>query len=261
MAFEEFHDPRLVTLSLTLDAGRTDLGFYLDLAADLQASLDRPIDVLDIGCGTGALAVALAERGCHVTAVEPSPAMIAAARARPGAARVRWVDGDASALDLPDACVDLVTMTGHIPQVIPDETTWRTTLAAAARRLRPGGSLAFESRNPAARAWDAWTPDATTARVPETALGPVTTWLSVAEVTRDAPAGDATLRVDTEIHYTLEATGETLTSRNVLHFRTLPHIEANLSAAGLAIAHLYGDHARAPLTPTSPEFLVHARRH
>ena len=62
MTFEEFQDPRLVTLSLTLDEGRDDLGFYLDLARRLQVAVERPLVVVDIGCGTGELAVALAAR-------------------------------------------------------------------------------------------------------------------------------------------------------------------------------------------------------
>ncbi len=39
-------------------------------------------------------------------------------------------------------------MTGHVAQVIADDETWHKTLAAIHRALRPGGRVAFESRNP-----------------------------------------------------------------------------------------------------------------
>ena len=45
-----------------------------------------------------------------VVGVDPAPAMLAYARQQPGAERVRWVEGDSSALGQPEA--DLVLMTG-----------------------------------------------------------------------------------------------------------------------------------------------------
>ena len=47
------------------------------LAADRQQALGRPLRVLDLGGGTGGLAVPLAEQGHHVTVVDPSPDALA----------------------------------------------------------------------------------------------------------------------------------------------------------------------------------------
>ena len=252
MTFEEFHDPRLVTLSLTLDENRADLGFYLDLARRLQAGLDRPLVVADLGCGTGELAIALAERGCDVTAIEPSPAMLAEARARPGADRMLWIEDDASSLEGLGERFDLIVATGHVAQVISDEDEWRQALAAARRALRPGGRLAFESRNPAAKAWERWTREHSRTRIPTTPLGPVTWWYEGTSV-------DDQL-VSYEIHYAIEDSGEELVSKNLLRFRSWDAISEGLHGAGLEAEHVFGNHQRAPFEADSPEFVVTARR-
>jgi ubiquinone/menaquinone biosynthesis C-methylase UbiE len=65
--------------------------------------------VLDLGCGTGRFAAALAERdGCTVVGVDPSPAMLAMARARTDA--VTWLDGRAESLPLADGAVERAFM-------------------------------------------------------------------------------------------------------------------------------------------------------
>lgn len=65
--------------------------------------------LLDVGCGTGALAGALVERvgaGGSVVGVDPNPQMLAVARRKPWP--VRWVDGRAEALPFGDATFDAV---------------------------------------------------------------------------------------------------------------------------------------------------------
>ena len=55
----------------------------------------RGARILDAGCGTGALAVALAQRGAHVVAVDVSPTLVDLARERaPKDAAVNWRVGD-----------------------------------------------------------------------------------------------------------------------------------------------------------------------
>ena len=110
--------------------------------------------ILDLGCGTGLLTRELATTGRHVVGVDPSPAMLAVARRHPDARGVQWVEGDARALGTPSA--DLLIMTGNVAQVFLDDDEWRATLAAIHAALRPGGYLAFESRNPDDRAWERW---------------------------------------------------------------------------------------------------------
>src|SRR4029450_4432440 len=107
-----------------LDPDRSDLDVYAAIAQELGATR-----VLDVGCGTGAFALLLAERGLEVIGVDPAGASLAVARAKPGAERVRWIHGDARAL--PPLAVDLATMTGNVAQAIVAESDWEAAPAGA----------------------------------------------------------------------------------------------------------------------------------
>ena len=54
-----------------------------ELADACQARLGRSLEVLDLGGGTGGVAVLLAERGHRVTVVDPSPDALAAGDKKP----------------------------------------------------------------------------------------------------------------------------------------------------------------------------------
>jgi ubiquinone/menaquinone biosynthesis C-methylase UbiE len=128
--------------------------YYVRMAEKLPV----PSRILDMGCGTGRLAVEIASLGHHVTGVDPAPGMIGVARSRPGHESVRWVDGDAETFSLEDR-FDLIIMTGHAFQILQTEDAIRTALANLWLHLAPGGCVAFESRTPEAREWDQWTPE------------------------------------------------------------------------------------------------------
>lgn len=137
-----FAHPRLAAIYDPLDPDRGDLDAYLRMAEEFEAQR-----ALDIGRGTGAFALLLADRGIEVVGVDPARASIDVARAKPGSERVRWICGDTT--DLPPMQVDLATMTANVAQAIADPLTWQKTLRGAHEALRPGGHPVFETRDPA----------------------------------------------------------------------------------------------------------------
>ena len=84
----EFSDPRLVALYDALNPFGDDSEFFCQQAAKLTAKT-----IIDLGCGTGLLTVELAKRGHQMTGIEPSEAMLAVARAKPYADKVKWTRG------------------------------------------------------------------------------------------------------------------------------------------------------------------------
>lgn len=220
MADECFGHPRLAAVYDPLDPDRGDLDAYLGMAEEFGARR-----VLDIGCGTGVFALLLADRGIEVVGVDPAGASLDVARGKPGAARVRWIEGDATAL--PPLRADLATMTANVAQAIVGPDTWHGTLRGAHAALRPGGRLVFETRDPARRAWEAWTREDSYGRTDVPGVGTVEHWHQVTDV--DGPL--VTFRTT----YVFAADGAVLTSDSTLRFREREEAEADLAAHGFVV--------------------------
>ena len=95
--------------------------------------------ILDVGSGTGALAFTLAERpSVRVTGVDPSSAYVRYAQSKASGDRVKFIVGDAQALDLPDATFDR-TVSLLVMNFIPQPAT---ALREMMRVTRPGGTVA-----------------------------------------------------------------------------------------------------------------------
>ncbi|AFM16835.1 methylase involved in ubiquinone/menaquinone biosynthesis [Mycolicibacterium chubuense NBB4] len=111
-------------------------GRYAKLAVDL-AGVSGSDRVVDIGCGAGNAARAAARRGAHVTGVDPSESMLRLARAVSRRDGIRWAQGSAEALPVPDSSATVVWALATVHH-------WRdvtTGLAEAHRVLSPGGRL------------------------------------------------------------------------------------------------------------------------
>ena len=95
---------------------------------------------LDDGCGNGAFTELLVarQRQESVVGVDPSPAQLAFARERPGTADVRYIEGDAQALPLTDASVDVAVM-ALVLFFLPSP---QRGLQEMVRVVRPGGVVA-----------------------------------------------------------------------------------------------------------------------
>jgi prevent-host-death family protein len=215
-----FAEPRLAEVYDPLDPDRSDLDAYVAMAEEFGAR-----GVLDIGCGTGTFACLLARRGLSVTAVDPAAASLAVARTKPGANRVRWVQGYAT--DLPPLQVELVTMTGNVAQVFVTDAEWASTLRAAYAALRPGGRLVFETRDPAAKAWLEWNRERSYQRTVVPGVGGVQSWHDLLEVRGDLVSFRSTV--------VFESDGALLTSDSTLRFRHRDEVTASLAAAGYVV--------------------------
>lgn len=107
-------------------------------------------DILDAACGGGLVAHPLAAVGHRVLGVDLAPGAVeAAARRTPPGADARFVVGDATALPAPDAAFDAVLLLDMLEHV---EST-PAVLAEAARVLRPGGVVVFNTFSRTPLAW------------------------------------------------------------------------------------------------------------
>jgi demethylmenaquinone methyltransferase/2-methoxy-6-polyprenyl-1,4-benzoquinol methylase len=112
------------------------------LVRRVAASAPEGGRVLDVACGTGDIAFALAavRPDLAITAIDASERMLSLARARRHALRavnVELADGDLARLALADGAADVVTG-GYAVRNAP---SWRAALSELARVLRPGGTL------------------------------------------------------------------------------------------------------------------------
>ena len=135
-------------------AGRAGLTRFYDLGVRLtmrerqwrplvvDAVADgSPQTVVDVGCGTGALSIPIAERlpKARVVGVDGDPEVLEIAREKPGADGVEWTEGLAGSLPLKDGEADVVVTSlvlHHLPLA-----TKREMLAETHRVLRSGGRL------------------------------------------------------------------------------------------------------------------------
>jgi len=103
------------------------------------------------------------------------------------------------------------------------------------------------SRNPLARPWTAWTPQASRRWVQDAVVGPVEVWFQELEVDGDL--------VRYEIHYLFGRSGEELVSHTELRFRTRAELSRSLSDAGFSVENVFGDWDGRPSHAASRELI------
>jgi hypothetical protein len=122
-------------------------------------------------------------------------------------------------------------MTSHVAQVFVEDAEWSETLRHVAGALVPGGRLAFDSRDPAARAWEGW--------AGVTSVGEGTVSFTS---TNELPDGSV-LAVD-----------------STLRFRTEPELRASLESVNFGVEAVYGGWSREPVGEGDGELIVVASR-
>ena len=215
-----FAHPRLAPVYDAFDGDRDDLAAYLGIVRELGA--DR---VLDVGCGTGSLAVMLADAGRTVVGADPAAASLEVARSKDPAGRITWISGGAA--ELPALGADLAVMTGNVAQVFLTEQDWTRTLRGVRAALRPNGYLAFETRRPERRAWLEWAADLAPVVLDIPGSGLVEQRRAVTDVSLPLVSLRST--------YRFLADGAVITSTSTLRFRSRPEVEASLAACGYRV--------------------------
>ena len=237
-----FSEPRLAELYDAFCAGREDFDFYLPLVMSAKS-------VLDVGCGTGELLRLAREAGqtARLCGLDPAEAMLEQARKRRD---IDWVHGDLASVDWRRE-FDLIVMTGHAFQVFVEDEQLLASLAAIRSALTDNGLFVFETRNPPARGWEAWTP--------ENAVGieHAGSVVRMAHQVESPVAGDI---VSFTITFTSPSWERSLISRSTLRFLDVDSLYSFLSEAGLIIEEQFGDWDRQQLTDASPEIITVARR-
>lgn len=225
-----YNDPRLAVIYDVDNPDGPDHDFYRALADHTGAR-----SIIDLGCGTGLMTVTLATEGRHLTGVDPSPAMLERAKNRPGGDRVRWILGTAD--QVAPASADLVIMSGNVAMHIIG-SDWTSTLNQIAHSLRPGGTLAFESRNPEAGAWLDWNDEPAERSTPTGVLRE--------SLTTDPP--DANGVVVMHMRNEFPAEGDRLEFDQQLQFRSHSRIVQDLAQAGLRVTSTYRNWRSEPFT-------------
>lgn len=119
----------------------------------LQEALNADGPVLEIGVGTGRIAVTSAKRGAEVTGVDASAEMLTVAKTKaeavsPMPGSLTLTKADMRTLDLRRHDFALVTIPARTLLLATTEEDQLATLCSAARHLRPGGRLIFNMFNP-----------------------------------------------------------------------------------------------------------------
>ncbi len=233
-----------------------DVAALYDILNPWAASDDRYLalamaapSVLDVGCGTGAL-LRRARADGHtgrLVGVDPDRAVLEVARRTP---EIEWVESAAAAMTW-DREFDLAVMMSHAFQFLITDGDLRASLTAIRRALLPGGRFVFETRNPAARAWEEWAagdsievvdPAGRPVRVSYDVLSVDGDVVTLTETTSDS--GGTALRVD----------------QASLRFLGEHDLTTFLTEAGLVVDDQQGGWHDEPLDETSPEILTFARR-
>jgi SAM-dependent methyltransferase len=212
--------------------------------------------ILELGCGTGRIAVPIAQDGHHIVGLDRSAAMLERAerRARRADVEVRWVEGDMRAFSFNEAFALIFVAFNSFLMLDPDDR-W-ACLARAREHLAPRGRVAI----------DVFQPDPE--RVVGMDGGVVDEWERIdpesGRVVRKFSSSRANVDGVTQRIWYDETTGDGTVTRisgtTTLHFLYRREVDLLFSEAGFNIETLHGDYDGNPADARSGKLLVVAKR-
>jgi SAM-dependent methyltransferase len=230
-----------------------DLGLWLSFAGRTS----RP--TLEVGTGTGRIALALAAAGHRVTAIDPSPAMLQRAAAKAGSLGLA-IDlraGALPALALPEEDFGFVVVPADVFLYCRDSGEQLATLAGMRAAMHFNATLAIDLPGPAAWLDPALNGQPILAFAGPGADGePFEVWH-----VRDDDLALQQRRLHVRYESVLaDGTVRRRTSLHALRYVARYEMEHLLTLAGLPLADVYGDYDLGPLTTESERMIVVARR-
>ena len=130
-----------------------EVEFYLELARQAGAA---GLPTLEPACGTGRIAIPLAQQDIRITGIDNSPGMLDRAREKAaGLDNAAWHEADMRNFDLPGPFGLAIIPAGTFQLLLTTEDQL-DCLRAIHRHLAPGGRLAFEIWNPDLAAIGEW---------------------------------------------------------------------------------------------------------
>lgn len=232
--------------------GRRDIAFWKRMAAPVDGA------ILELGCGTGRVAIPLARDGNTVIGIDRSASMLERARMRVRRAklqsRVKLIRGDIRHLPFPDTTFPLVMAPYGILQSLLDETRLMDTLTDVRRVLSRHGRFGLElvADLPA---WEEYSNRVTL----RGARGPHGKPIYLIETVTQDRRNHIT-RFEQEF---VEGRGKAATRKKFrLAFRNLsvPQMVSRLEKAGLEVAALLGDYQGGPWDLRAEVWLIVARK-
>jgi SAM-dependent methyltransferase len=198
--------------------------------------------VLELGAGSGRLAVPLAGRGLDVWALDASGAMLDRLRAKPGGDRVHAVEGDMAAIALGPGAPErfaVVLCAFNTLFNLTDREAQARCLARVAAVLAPGGRLVVEAFVP---------PPGEEGEAVVGAVEP--RHIGLDEVVLTVSRLDPSTRTVVGQHVQITEAGVRLRPW-VLHYATPDEIDALAAAAGLRLVDRHAGWSGEPYTPSS----------
>lgn len=239
----EFTEARLYELENKWSA---DDEFYLAFAKRQGGPL------LELACGTGRLAEAVARSGLEVFGLDLAEPMLRVARQRAQGLPITLLLADMTSFALAQPA-QAALMTGHAWQMLLTPEDQRRCLASLHQALRPGALFAFETRNAAA-----------------TDFGPpgqMELWRSFQDPrgvwvdTFTASLFDPVTKIESvEMERRWRDGSRLWPSRIQLKYSDPDVLDALLAEAGFAVEERYGDFHGQAFTPQSAEIVTVARR-
>ena len=220
---------------------RVDVGWTSGRGPGAASGDDRP-RVLELGVGTGRLAIPLAGAGVQVTGLDASSAMLAALATKPGGDAVRVVLGDmvdpsTGDPSLADERFHLVLVAYNTLFNLVDDGAQQRCLERAASLLGPGGCVVVE----------AFVPDPGATSGDSVTTRQVTADRVVLSVSRT----DASAKLVVGQYVDITGAGVQLRPWQV-RWSAPDHLDTVARAAGLTLDHRWADWDRTPFTPDAP---------